>query len=195
MIPINADNVPKKMGQLVEENIGRLLDEGYFKSYPTDVFQRTLEKFLKSKDIDYIISLDVDLPDSDKFNDYPLMYLQTEMELKDQNKARMEKILEQCGWYIADSDVADGLDSFCYILEPKFPIDNSKVAEFSEKIIQKYKTFYHISFRKYEEKILKNGLVPSLSKRNEFNHPERVYLFSDSRIAKDFIEERKQVGI
>lgn len=119
-----------------------------------------------------------------------ILYLQLE-KISDSTKQELDRVLKQCGWYIADNEYHEELESYLLHIEPKFPIENSKVEQISRKWIEKYKIFYHISFRKYEQKILKDGLSPSLSKRKEFSHPERVYLFGDRSIAEDFITLHK----
>jgi hypothetical protein len=54
--------------------------------------------------------------------------------------------------------------------------------KFQEIITQELKNnhnfLYHISPTKYEQKILKYGLIPK-SKNNKFNYPYRVYLLMD----------------
>ena len=44
---ISKESLSKKMGDVVEENIAKLLDKGYFKSYSTEVVKRTLDKKLR----------------------------------------------------------------------------------------------------------------------------------------------------
>lgn len=48
MKKLTKELLPKKMGDIVEENVAKLLDEGYFKSYPTETTKRAIEKILKN---------------------------------------------------------------------------------------------------------------------------------------------------
>ena len=190
MIAMIKETRPRKMGEIVEEHMRQLLDEGYFKSFPDETTRKSLEKVLKNQDQEYLLYSSEQFGEKDLYNDYQLLYLQMEKISKPLEK-KLTAVLDQCGWYIADQDWRKDLESYLIIMEPKFPIENSHITEISEKIINKIGTFYHITFRKYESKILKNGLVPSFSKRSEFNHPERIYLFGDRRIAEDFVRDHK----
>ena len=180
----------KKMGDEVENDIVKLLDEGYFKSYPTETTKRALVKKLKQNHVDFILHSADEIGDEDAFNDLQILYLQVR-EFSDNLKEEIEDVLDQFGWYIADKEFYNDANQYVIHIEPKFPIENSNVEAFSKKVIEHYKMFYHVTFKKYEQKILKDGLTPSLSKRQEFNHPERVYLFGDKRIALDFINIHK----
>lgn len=193
---ISKKLLSKKMGDVVEENITKLLNEGYFKSYPTEIVKRTLDKKLRQisdeskSSFEFILNTADEIDDEDAFNDLQNLYLQI-TEFSKVIKEKIENVLDQCGWYIADVEHHKDIGQYMVYIEPKFPIENSKVDKISKKWIEQYKIFYHVSFKKYEEKILKNGLSPSLSKRREFEHPERVYLFGDKLIAKDFITLHK----
>lgn len=181
----------KKMGKFLEEWKAEKLDEGYFKSYPEKVVDKTIEKVLKKHGYKYDLFSDQDLE-----NDFQILYLyiwkkkKTDKKLDDTVVKDIENALSVCGWYIGDND-EDGEEQFLLYLEPKYPNENSNASEKSKKIIEKVKTFYHVSFKKFLPKILKSGLVPSNLSRKGFNHPERIYLFTDIKIAKDFVEEHK----
>lgn len=187
MIPLTKENLPKKLGEIVEENIAKLLDEGYFKSYPVEPTKRAIEKALQKSSIDYKLVAADEIDDKDEYNDLQILYLQIE-SFSDETKDALEPTLKQCGWYIADAEYHSEFDSYLIHIEPKFPIENSKVKKISEQWINKFKLFYHVTFKKNRNNILKSGLSPSLSKRREFNHPERVYLFGDKSIAEDFVK-------
>ena len=181
----------KKMGRMLEEWKAKRLDEGYFKSYPEEVVDKAIAKVFKKHDYRYDLSSDQDLE-----NDFQILFLyvwkknKTDKKLDERLVKDIENALSVCGWYIGDNDEA-GPDQFLLYLEPKYPNENSKASEKSKKIIEKVKTFYHVSFKKFLPKILKNGLVPSNLNRKGFKHPERIYLFTDKRIAKDFVETHK----
>ena len=62
------------------------------------------------------------------------------------------------------------------IIEPKF---NYEFLDLPEKL-------YHISYKKYRHKILKNGLVPS-HKNNLMYYPDRTFLFIDKSVISKYI--------
>lgn len=181
----------KKMGDMLEEWKAKKLDEGYFKSYPEEVVGKAVEKVLKKHGYKYEL-----FSDQDQENDFQILYLyiwkkkKTDEKLDEKLTKEIENALSTCGWYIGDSDVFDS-DQFLLYLEPKYPNENSKAEEKSKQTIERVKTFYHMSFKKFLPKILKNGLVPSNLNRRDFKHPERIYLFTDRAIAKDFVEKHK----
>ena len=98
----------------------------------------------------------------------------------------ISRILNLCGWYIGDKKKAG--EKYLISLEPRFPTQSTKAEKFSAKVIVKFKTFYHVSFGKYREKILSFGLIPSNTSRREFFHPERIYLFGELDDARAFLE-------
>ena len=93
----------KKLGDVVEENIAKLLDEGYFKSYPTETVKNLLDKKLKQISNELKISFNFELntadeiDDKDPFNDLQVIYLQIS-DFPDNLKKRIEDSLDQCGW-------------------------------------------------------------------------------------------------
>ena len=182
----------KKMGNIVEENMIRLLDEGYFKSFPTSVVKRNIEKELQKAGYssgDYTLQVD-----HDKENDIDLLVFATHYSFKDSDERwNIKALLNQCGWYFSDELPEEQADAYSAYIEPRYPIDSGNIEEFSKQVIGNYGTFYHVTFKKYEDKILKNGLVPSFSRRPEFEHPERIYLFARKKDAHQFAMLHKAV--
>lgn len=50
--------------------------------------------------------------------------------------------------------------------------------------------FYHVTEKRYVDKILKNGLIPK-SKNSKTSHPERIYLSSDIQYSLEYIQTKK----
>jgi len=73
---------------------------------------------------------------------------------------------------IIKEDIINDIKWIAIQFEPKF----QDVINY--KIIHNHKYLYHLSPTKYENKILKNGLIPK-SKNDKFNYPYRVYLLMD----------------
>lgn len=182
---------PKKMGDILDETFSRQIEEGYYKSYPTEVVKRNLKNFLE-KNTSEIDSFDIKdeeefTGNGDKENDFQILYIAIEKLNNSDIESKIKAILDQCGWYIGDKAKPDkDMPFWFFTLEPKFPVENSSIEAKSKKLIEKTKIFYHISFKKYEQKILRRGLIPSITSRQEFFHPERIYLFSDRKIAEQF---------
>lgn len=184
-----------KMGyEILDESHANLVAEGFFKSYPNDVVERTIKDLLnKERDLcgyfDIYPSSVADPSMHDKENDFQIITLATE-RFNNTLKEKISKKLDLCGWYISDTyrEISDGGEHyFATIIEPKYPNDAKNARLKSDKTIDKVKIFYHISFKKFENKILSNGLLPSISSRKQFYHPDRVYLFSDKDVAKEFV--------
>ena len=180
----------RKMGDIVEENMVRLLDEGYFESFPTSTVKRNIEATLQKacySTKDYTLQSEYD-----KENDIDLLVLATRYSFKDSDEWwSMKALLNQCGWYFSDELSEKRLNAYSVYIEPKYPIKSDNIEAFSKQTIGNYGIFYHVTFKKYEDKILKNGLTPSFSMRPEFEHPERVYLFAKREDANEFTLSHK----
>ena len=182
----------------MEEWYAKQLDEGYFKSYPESVVMKRIETFLKKNHslcghFDLYRSSLSNPTKHDEENNFQLLTLAVE-KYGDEAKNKLSSELAAYGWYIgsANREISDSGERYFEIsLEPKFPSDDSEIEKKSKELIEKVKIFYHVSFKKYEQKILKNGLLPSLTSRSTFEHPERIYLFTDIDIAKQFVRFHK----
>jgi hypothetical protein len=77
-----------------------------------------------------------------------------------------------------------------YVLTFQFePIHPMKIFD-KEKIP---KTLYHLSPARYENKILKRGLIPK-SKNSKFKHPDRVYVFDSLDDTEKIIQKISEVN-
>lgn len=55
--------------------------------------------------------------------------------------------------------------------------------------------FFHVSFSKFENKILKNGLIPMETKRSRFLSPKRTYFFKNYGIADRFMRQHVNLDL
>ena len=165
-----------------------MIEEGYFKSFPTETvikdLIRALGKTGLSNGVDFDIITEDQLGQADLYNDLEIIRLIVVASATEGVDFSIKPVLARDGWYL--STVVKEPNVFTFICEPKFPISNDRVFEVSRKLISKYETFYHCTFRKYARKIKTNGLVPSFGGRSEFAHPERIYLFTDMEVAFEF---------
>ena len=128
--------------------------------------------------------------EKDNINDIQTIVLTTDnLVFADHIDVSIERVLLQCGWYAGDKATDGRIVEIS--LEPRYPIVNDRVGSFSAWTISHIKTFYHVTFKKYAEKILRNGLQPSFTRRGEFYHPERIYLFGDKTTAIHFLEHQE----
>lgn len=197
------------MSEAIEYTFAKRLDEGLIKSYPDiNVFKellKALDKVMKRSWMKGVVFLrgedangkpiEVDTFRSsyryDKVNDPLLQMISLKINRTSFEKIEkdMKRLLEQCGWFIGDNlESDDNKDELHILLEPKFPIDNDRIDSFSNETINRVKVFYHVTFAKYAEKIRLFGLIPSNTSRNEFFHPERIYLFGSRKDASEFMK-------
>ncbi len=190
---IDRNKMPKiqLLGDKIDKSFAKKLDEGYFKSFPSSSVKKAIERFLEKKSSccgDFEIQDETEHGSKDEENDFQILLLAVE-KIDYKTKEELNRILSQCGWYIGtENKPTKEAPFFSFVLEPKFPNENSTAEIKSKKLIEKYKIFYHISYKKFKDKILHDGLVPSLVNRQDFDHPERIYLFSDIDVAKQFAE-------
>lgn len=198
MTPPDHKCLIRKMSDVVDAGLVKLLNEGEFKSYPADIVKMQLERWWFSKvgekNDDFFFKIVPDL-ETDLVNDIQVLVLTTDCpELKDEKaNEQIGGILRRSGWYIGDAATDGKIVQLS--LEPRYPIVNNRVTAFSARTIDLIKTFYHVTFKKYVEKIMRNGLQPSFTKRREFYHPERIYLFGDVELAVDFLNNQSDDAV
>ena len=173
----------KKFGPIVDANTTKLVNEGFFKSFPTSVVKKEVEKILLSSGVTNA-ALD---EDEDEQNENNILVLSCpEDSLTSEFMVSLRSKLRQCGWYIADEWMDEESGNKGLSIEPKYPSSGELTKELTRAVVSTYKQFYHVTPAANEWKVMKQGLVPSNSNRDEFEHPDRIYLFATEGDAQDF---------
>lgn len=171
-----------------DKRFAKMIEEGYFKSFPADVVKRDIIKTLTDnglvKNVDFDIVGEDELCSPDLYNDMEIFHLVFASKPSEVITKKIKLLLSRDGWYLSSTISENGVLTF--VCEPNFPINNERVLDFSRELVETYKKFYHCTFRKYARRIMVNGLVPSFGGRSEFIHPERIYLFTDRTMAFRF---------
>lgn len=183
-----------------ETYILKLLDEGEIFSYRIDKFEPFLKKIFAKLEKNGLVE-DVSFERvSDPKNDIDILNVAFVSLSKDfsKNKEDLKQELHNVwehgfnlhGWFLGSiwKDNVGGKEKTVASFEPKYPLENDKIDERTREEIKKFKKFYHVSFPKYRQKILKNGLIPSISHRKDFMYPERLYLFGRKELADVFAD-------
>lgn len=197
MIP-NKTKLLKEALKQGELHLAKSLDEGLIKSYPEKHFVKCLKVALQTAtDHEWIIGYKfVRNNYKDVHSDFGYVTIQFILSpgysLDDFEKKDLDHALSYCGWFVGYKSkknirFTDGVKTVHeWTFEPRFPTETSNMETFTKNVIAKYKKFYHVTFEKYQNRIETDGLVPISSKRKEFIHPDRVYLFTSKYCADLF---------
>ena len=188
-------NTALEQGEL---RLAESLDEGLVKSYPEKHFIRCLKAALqKAVDSSWIIGYkfmqnDYKDPQSD-FGYVTIQFiLSPGYSIDDFESKDIAHALDYCGWFAGSKTkrsirFKDGVKTVHeWTFEPRFPTETSNADKFTKDVIAKYSKLYHVTFEKFRQRIERDGLVPIASKRKDFEHPDRVYLFTSEQTALQF---------
>ena len=114
------------------------------------------------------------------------------LEYNEEDIKDYEKAMEFYGYYLSDTQTVEGNDGtiICILIfEPKFQ-KNLKNGEDIESVINKYLSkeqyFMHVTPKKHLPKILKYGLCPRPSEKEEISYPNRIHLLGSIGKANAF---------
>lgn len=150
----------------------RNLVEGLVNTYPLEIAKKHFVDYMQI--------------DSDNFQIHrnengvkvAVIYLEYSSELVEEYKRAMGFY----GYYLANTqrvEGTDGTDICILIFEPKFQKDiknGEKVEDVINKFVSNEKYFMHVTPKKHLDKILRQGLCPRPSEKEDIDYPPRVHL-------------------
>ena len=179
------------------ESASKILLEGMWLTYPTDVVKKWFVKFFEDKKRQGIVfSYEIEtMEDEGGESTYPILLISCTASMAFDPKMIFESRISYFGWYVGkqiDKDVVDEVGNYnkflAYVIEPRFPIENSIVEKYTKKVIDQTPNgiFYHATFAKFADDVRLVGLQPNNSKRDVFIYPDRIYLFDNIDSMRQF---------
>lgn len=165
-------------------------------TYPVGPVNRWLEKLFEDNRQQgrvFFYSIEPEI-DEGAENTYPILAVTCVSTIAFNLEQHLKDKLPFFGWYIGSKNESRPIDNGvmyyvqAYSIEPKFPIENSRVSQFTREVVNRTPNgmFYHAAFAKFANDIERDGLQPNFSNRDDYIYPDRVYLFDNPTSMQQF---------
>lgn len=165
-----------------------------------DMIRKKIESEIKNGTVvDYRIE---SKSETEKENTYPILRISCVTNGLFDLESFLKIRLPYYGWYVGFfksnlKKIDDGIvDMQTCLVEPKIPSNDRDVSEYTEMVVSGSDAFYHVTRSRFADKIERTGLIPSKTdpivsddgstKKMRFDHPDRIYLFSDLGWANEY---------